>query len=265
MRTLVYLDIRKPTSDENDTNSLYEWLSLTGFRPKPIDFSQEQQNIIRRNLQPGEIEPALEGIEDVSTRQAAEILCSIPLTEQERQQALNTVRYSIHFVDHFHGTTVWGVVCLDSPTMSVRWRHRVSRSLERATEEFVARLWEQAGPDKMFQEFALGHTIPVREPLSTTDAYIGEVLPPGPKLKELARHGKSIELKIAKWSLIVTALCFLAGGILFYLSTADSVMRWSSGVFDRLATTGAATAAVSYLNYLFHLHELQRKPIIDWK
>lgn len=265
MRTLVYMDIRKPHSDDEDTKSIREWLSSVGFRPQEVAFTPDQQDTIRRNLQLGEIEPALEGIPEISNRQAAEILCSIPLSEQERQQALNTARFSIHFIDHFHGTTVWGLVCVDSPTMSVRWRHRVSRSLERATEDFVAKLWDEAGPDKKFKEFASGHTIPVREPLSTTDAYIGEVLPPGPKLKELAKRGKSIELKISKWSLIVTVLCFVLGGVLYYNSKSDSLARWWSGVFDRLATTGAATAAVSYLNYLFHLHDLKRKPIVDWK
>jgi hypothetical protein len=265
MRTLVYVDIRKPDSDERDAESIREWLSSAGFRPQGIAFTAAQEDIINRNLQLGEIEPALGGIPEVSIRQAAEILCSIPLTEQERQQALNTTRFAVHYIDHSHGTTVWGLVCVDSPTMSVRWRHRVSRSLERATEEFVTKLWDAAGPDKLFKEFSTGHTIPVREPLSTTDAYFGEVLPPGPKLKELAKLGKSIELKIAKWSLVATTLFFLVGGLLFYLSMADSTLRWFSGVFDRLATTGAATAAVSFLNYLFHLHALQRKPIVDWK
>jgi hypothetical protein len=264
MRTLVYVDIRNPHSDDEDAKSIHEWLLSAGFHPQEIAFTPEQQDVIKKNLQLGEIEPALEGIPEISNRQAAEILCSIPLSEQERQQALNTARFAVHFNDP-HGTTVWGLVCIDSPTMNVRWRHRVSRSLERATEDFVAKLWDEAGPDKKFKEFEAGHTIPVREPLSITDAYIGEVLPPGPKLKELARRGKSIELKIAKWSIIVTILCFLAGGLLFYFSQPDSMKRWWSGVFDRLATTGAATAAVSYLNYLFHLHDLQRKPIVDWK
>ena len=80
-----------------------------------------------------------------------------------------------------------------------------------------------------------------------------------------AKLDRRTELRLFWMMLIATGVFFVIGFVLYVLSSPEGWLRWVSGAFDRLATTAAATAAVSYLGYLFHLRELRQKPVIDWK
>ncbi|MET0398919.1 MAG: hypothetical protein ABW277_19160 [Longimicrobiaceae bacterium] len=266
MRTLIQVVLRDEGERELTEESVRAWFAAAGFRPALISLSHETKlSLVLNDESTPVFTSGSEPLVEVVNRHAADILLAIPLSDQERYHALNTAKYVIHYDDAVHGTTVWGLLGIDLPNVTVRWRQRVSKSLERATEELVAKVWQNSGPGNLFEPFSPGHNVPVREPRSTTDAYVGEILPPGPRLKQRARADKSAELKTALWVSIATGACFVTGLLLFLVSSPDSGLRWVSGAFDRLATTGAATAVVSYLSYLFHLRELQRKPIIDWK
>jgi len=129
----------------------------------------------------------------------------------------------------------------------------------------VRKVWEVSESGSTFAPFAPEQSIPVREPLSVADAYVGKVLPPGKLMKARARLDKKAELQLARWFAFITLACFVVGGILFDVSRADSRVRWLSGAFDRLATAAAVTWVVSYLNYYFYLRELESKPIVDWQ
>ncbi len=266
MRTLVQVVIR-PEHRESAEETIKRWLQDSGFRPEAISLDDDARASILTAEEPNIIVSpvASDSLSEIARGHAIEILCTVPLIDRERHLALHYARLVIHFEDHVHGTTVWGIVCIDSPSITIRWRHRVSRSLERATEELVQKIWKNSGQEHLFEPFTHGHSIPVREPHSTTDAYLGEILPPGGRLRERAKRDKKSELRVARWAVIVTVACFLIGLILYLFSDPNSFLRWVSGAFDRLATTGAATAMVSYLSYLFHLQELSRKPVIDWK
>jgi hypothetical protein len=248
------------TSDDK-TTEVKEWLVHSGFRPENVTFDDASRERLLDNDRP---DPPKQSELDVPSRHAFDILSSIPRADQERHHTLNTTKFVIRFDDQ-HGYVVWGLVGIDPPIVTVRWRHRVSRSLEQATEDLVAKVWESSGSGKLFTAFPSHCIVPVREPLNTSDAYLGEVLPPGPLLKQRAKEDKKTELKIFWVMLFATLLAFGLGFTLFFLSSPEHVVRWISSAFDRLATTAAATAAVSFLSYYFHLHELQRKPMIDWK
>lgn len=265
MRTLIQLEIRQDGDQEIIEKSVNDWFKRSGFRPKEIEITEDVKTMIRRNDQQNiHSKFKVEDSDNIAGRQAIEILMTVPVAEQERHHALNTAKYVIHFDDHTHGNVVWGLVCIEETSMTVRWRHKVSRSLERASEELVAKIWQEVNSAKLFEPFTPTHRIPVREPNSTTDAYIGEILVPGPRLKDRAKKDKKTELKLGNWAIIGTAICFAGGLALFTVSQPESLLRWVSSAFDRLATTGATTAVVSYLSYYFHVWELQRKPIIDW-
>lgn len=265
MRSLIQLRMRQD-STQNNEQLVKDWFEVSGFRPQEIDLADDIKELIRHNDQPGiNSKFKIADYDKLHDKHAIEILLTIPWADQERHYALKTAKYSIHYDDPTHGNVVWGLVCIEKPSITVRWRHKVSKSLERATEEFVDRVWDEASAGRLFEKFSQGHRIPVREPNSTTDAYIGEILSPGPLLKDRAKKDKQTELKLGKFSLIATFIFFIIAFYLFITSAPDSLPRWTSGVFDRLATTGATTALLSYLSYFFHAWELKIKPIIDWK
>jgi len=246
---------------DRSPDDVLTWLTHSGFRPEEINFdAPTKQQLLSAENAP----PCSGGNCTVTNIHAFNILSTIPLAEEERRHALNTAKFVIRLDDH-HGNTVWGLVCIDSPTVSIRWSHRVSRSLEHATEELVLKIWKSCGPGKLFQSFSTNHIIPVREPLSTSEAYFGEILSTGELLKQRAKADKKTEIRIC-WIMFFAALsCSGIGYILLDLYSSANSTRWFSGVFDRLATAALATAAVSYLNYFCHLSDLRRKPIIDWK
>jgi hypothetical protein len=129
----------------------------------------------------------------------------------------------------------------------------------------VRKVWEVSESGSTFAPFAPEQSIPVREPLSVADAYVGKVLPPGQLMKARARLDKKAELQLARWFALITLACFVVGGVLFDVSRADTFARWLSGAFDRLATAAAVTWVVSYLNYHFYLRDIESKPIVDWQ
>lgn len=268
MRTLIQIQLRQPLQEGDVAGRLETWLDNSGFRPQRFELPEEARVNLLHSEEATPQEPYGSELDiEIARRHAIDILQAIPLVEQERQHALSTGRFVVHFDDYVHGSIVWGLVCIDAPSVTFRWRHRVSRSLERATEELVEKIWLSSNDDStaLFRPFTSSHSIPVREPRSTTDAYVGEILQPGPRLVSRARKDKKTEVRVALWSFVGTAICFVAGFVLFLCSQPEGTLRWISGAFDRLATTGAATAVVSYLSYRFHLQDLQRKPIIDWK
>jgi hypothetical protein len=269
MRTLVQLVLRNPSkssSDEPsktssaDLDAVRDWLSASGFRPRVVHLDAEAKAELRKD------EPSVSVLppeHDNYLYHAFQTLASIPLAEEERHHAMQTAALAILWED-MHGNSVWGLVCIDSPAVDIRWRHRVSRSLERATEQLVSKVWESSGVEKLFQPFTDDHTIPVREPNSVHEAYSGTVLPPGPKMKHRARADKRHEWQLVGYSAIAAALFTAVGFILFMRTGADAPLRWWSGASDRLATTALATMAVSYLQYRSHLLKLQSTPVIHW-
>ena len=267
MRALIQLSLRPPQDHYEDDGALTDWLAKSGFRPQAVSLPPEVMRQLRHDDEQravAETESSDIGDIDPAADHAAEILRSIPRYDRERRQALKTVKYVIRF-DDSHGDTVWGVVCVDKPTITVRWRHRTTRSLERATEALVQKVWESAHESGLFMPFKEGQRIPVREPLITSNAYYGEILPPGNELIVKARRDKNIEIKVAQIALYTALSCLAIAFVTFYWSRPDTAVRWLSGFFDRLATTAAATSVVSYLNYYFHLKNLQSKPYVDWK
>jgi len=259
MRTLVQLELRR--RDEGALEAATSWFEEAGFRPVAITLTDSVKSYLRSTPEPQSNELPTDHTTDLF--HAFEILSSIPLAEEERHLALNTAKLVVKF-DDLHGNVVWGLVCIDAQWVNIRWRHKLSRSLERATEHLIACVWEAAGPDKVFREFPEGATVPVREPRSTNEAYVGVILARRSRRRERARAEKGTERKLAFGGLLATAMSLLAGYVLFYSSTPGSYVLWLSGFFDRLATTALATSAVAYLQYWFHLRDLERKPIIDW-
>lgn len=262
MRTYVQLKLRQvepPTPDE----SIRRWLELSRFRPQRVSIPDDVRELL---FQQDDIprEMRLAG-HDTAKDHATDILLAIPRFSFERAHALETAKYVIHLDDTANNATVWGLVCVDETTVTVRWRHFSTKSLEYATQQLIDVVWANAGPDKLFHEFESGHRIPVREPLSTNDAYSGTVLGPRSARVARARAEKRSELRIAVGSLCVFAVCTIVGGYLFMHSQVQDFTRWLSGAVDRLATTALATSAVSYLTYLFRRGELVERPSINWE
>ena len=260
MRTLVQTLLRPTPPTVQVDSYVKDWLERSGFRPQEVILN----DVVRADLLKSDDFPT-NAPDDLATRHVIDIVLAIPRFDQERYYALSTARFLVHFDDPVHATTVWGLVCIDAPSVIIRWRHRVSKSLEHATKELVDKVWLNSGPDKMFEPFSPGQNIPVREPRSTTDAYVGEILPPGPRIRERARTDKRTELRIVNVAAFVTLISLVIGFTLFIVSSPDGTLRWVSGFFDRLTTTSAMTGVVSWLSYYFHFKDLQRKPIVDWK
>jgi len=260
MRTLVQTLLRPTTPTVQVDSYVKDWLESSGFRPQAVTLS----GAVQADLLKSDDFPA-NAPDNLATRHVIDIVLAIPRFDQERYYALSTAKFLIHFEDPVHATTVWGLVCIDAPSVIIRWRHRVSKSLEHATKALVDKVWLNSGPDKMFEPFSSGQNIPVREPRSTTDAYVGEILPPGPRIRERARADRRTELRIVNVAAGVTLLSLVVGFALFIISDPNGNLRWVSSFFDRLATTAAMTGAVSYLSYYFHFRDLQRKPTVDWK
>ena len=151
------------------------------------------------------------------------------------------------------------------PSQGGRHAHTSSADAERATENLVTRAWPKCGPEKLFRMFTDDQTIPVKEPNSIHEVYVGVVLAPGEAMEQRARSDKKLELRIAKYALGASAILTVIGVVLFLLSKQESVVRWLSGATDRLATTALATMALSWLNFRVHLAELQRQPVVDWR
>lgn len=259
MRTLIAVTVTNP---ETCQEVVRNWLSQCGFHPEAVELGDQCRDTLL-NDEKAEL-PQVARLSNASEH-AFDILAAIPLLERERRHAVNTATWSIH-VDDPHGNTVWGLVCVDSPTLTVRWRHRYPRSLEYGTETFVSEVIKSGGPGKVFVPLRAETIIPVREPQNTSDAYAGHIHPPSvTEIQTRARIERGTEWNIARIMLMATLLFFVAGYLLFRDSTCDDLVRWLSGACDRLATTAAASAAVAYLSYYFHLKELRRKPIIEWK
>lgn len=262
MRTYVQLKLRQvepPTPEA----SIRRWLEQSRFRPQRVSIPDDvkellfQQDDIPKDMR-------LAG-HDTAKDHATDILLAIPRFSFERAHALETAKYVIHLDDTANNATVWGLVCVDETTVTVRWRHFSTKSLEYATQELINVVWTNAGPDKLFHEFEPGHRIPVREPLSTNDAYSGEILGPRSARMARAKVEKRSERRIALGAMLVFTICTAAGGFLFLHSQTQDFLRWLSGAVDRLATTALATAAVSYLTYRFRREELVARPNINWE
>lgn len=257
-------------------DKLAEWLKSVGYRPEKITIASNiEQALLNDNHVPSsgvhsvkDYEPKPDeklSVSTVALQHAITILGSIPLENQERHHAIATAKFIIRFDDKTYSQTVWGLVCLDRPTVYVRWRHKLSRSLEKATEQFVEKVCTKVDDCGLFDPIADGQIIPIREPLATTDAYLGEILPFGSRRKLIAKKDKRAELRIGLWAAVTAITSLVLGFVLWKFSSPETLLRWSSSFFDRLSTTAFATMATSYLHYLFHLRDIQRKPIIDWK
>ena len=266
MRTFLELTLQ---SDQDSLENVFTWLKKAEFMPFPDSsegsiakcLESKKECLLETELPSLDANTTLE----VPIQHAFNIFTAIPLVENERQQAWNTARWVIRS-DYQHGNQAWGLVCIDGHSVVIRWRHRITRSLESATARLVSSACGLISEGKLFRQFKQEQIVVVREPLSTSDAYIGEILSPGPLLVERARNDKKTEIWITTTMLIGTAVFFVLGFYFFRIKPdPNSIDRWISGFFDRLATTALLTAAISYLSYYLHLRDLRKKTIIDWK
>jgi hypothetical protein len=256
MRTLIRVKLKNPKAIQDIEN----WLMECDFNPTTIYFSEEDRKIIIDNpLQPnGESNPL---ISSAVARKVTRILGTIPCEEEERATAIHTAKWSVDFTDPIL-VRISGIVCIQDRYMTVRLRHQISKSLEAATEELIKKIINREDLFEKLENFK----IPVREPGSTSNAYIGLVcLPADPALKQKAKQDKFLERKTAYLSIIAMTVFSVVGFYLFFISSSDTGLRWVSGFFDRFATTFAATAALSFANYKFYLSKLKNQPIISWK
>jgi len=262
MRTFVQLKLRQvepPTTDE----AVRKWLEAARLRPEPVEIPKEIRELLFvKDEIPKESQI---GIGDTAFDHAINILLAIPRFDLERAHAIENAKYIIHLDDTAHSATMWGLVCIDDPTVTVRWRHRSTLSLERATEELITSVWENSGPEKLFHKFELGHRIPVREPLSTNDAYVGEVLGTTKARVMRAKEEKRSELRIAFFAAVTALVCTIGGIYTFLHSKPEDFVHWIGGALDRIATVALVTAAVSWLGYRFRRQELEEKPTINWQ
>lgn len=267
MRTLVRCTFKFEGNPdrERDVQRLLQWLAKCLYEPQIVELDEESRSAAMDDGLPlpssVETNPAL--------MHALEILRSIPIEDGERYDAatstpLIVIRATIH------ASPIWSLVCVHHPHIDVRWRHRVTRVLEHATEGFVDWVWKSCHEsNSLFLPFATGEDgafVPVREPRATNDTYRGAVLPPrGKQRAALARRVSRAELATALLSLVLTAGFLVLAFVLFTHSSGDQPMRWCSGVFDRLATGFMAAGAMSYLTYWFRARELNRGKTIHWE
>lgn len=262
MRTLLTLTASEPASLRNNLTPLENWLLQHEYHPVRVEFTEEESRIILGHSDTHQMPQILERMQK-EKRQAAEMLLTIPKDNDERELALSQAKFSIRYAGN-HGVAVWGLVCVDLPKVIIRWRHRVGRALEGATEAFVASVFSQ-DETGVFKPMGPTEIIPVREPLTTDDAYTGSVIPPGPHTKSLARRQRSIEIKVGLCAVIFFCAFLVLGGIVAWFAVDSPMLHWLGGVLDRFASAALITAIVTGLNYMFHLRSLRQKPIIDWQ
>jgi hypothetical protein len=262
MRTYVQLSLRRLESPIPD-RTVENWLHTAGWCPQPVEIADNiKQALLNFDKVPKELQVPKS---DTGPDHAISILSAIPRYEFERAHALATAKFIIRLSDTVNTSTVWGLVCVDETTVSVRWRHHSTSSLEHATERLIENVWDNAGPDRLFDFFKLNHPVPVREPLSTNDAYRGIVLGPRKARVAYAKEIRKFERLIGWSGLVVFGICTAAGWYFFMHSKSDEFKRWLSGAFDRFATAALATAAVSFLGYWFKRQELIETPVIKWE
>jgi hypothetical protein len=260
MRTFVQLSLLQ-VNPPTPVDAVKNWLEEARLRPQSIALPHE---ITRALLEADHPSESLANTGNTPTDHAINILSTIPRFDLERADAIRTAHYSIHLDDRANNATVWGLVCIDGPSVTIRSRHRSTKSLQYATERLIELVLDHAGPGKLFHEFEPNHHIPVREPYSTNDAYSGTVLGRKRDRVALARAESKPELWISAGAFVAALICTYAGYRLFKASGPDDVARWVSGALDRLATTGLATAAVSYMGYFFRKRQFIEKSIIHW-
>lgn len=164
--------------------------------------------------------------------------------------------------------TVHGVVSVRESRVEVRFRHHTALALEEATNKFVQDAW--AGP---FDPFEDREKVPIREPLSTDNIYLGTIRTPRgfwPRLKETVRH-HSHEFIVL---LLSVALCattvVLSRSILHQIENpglakdALAELQWWQGWFDRLATAGLITGLYSFIELVYHFARIYKICIINW-
>jgi hypothetical protein len=207
MRTFVQLKLRQvepPTPEE----AVRKWLEAARLSPQAITIPQPTREALSGS---DEVSPDIRVPSDSANKHALDIFLAIPRFELERDFALETSKYIIHLDDTANNTIVWGLVCVDGTTVTIRWRHRSTKSLEYATELLIKNVWEHAGPEKLFHAFEPGHRIPVREPRSTNDEYAGVVLGTRNARIAHARTEKKSERRIAFGALAVFVICTYGG------------------------------------------------------
>lgn len=267
MRSLVQLTL-KPLRADQDTaeNTVKMWLQRSNFRPESVDADgiRKSLRVAAETTSGSTNSEATPRTENVAVSHARLIAQSIPVADEERQTAIDTAKFTVHF-DDGHGNTVWGLVCLDYPCVIIRWKHRVPPALERVNVALILNASDDNG-QMLFEPFRPGQTIPIKEPDLPTEVYVGTINPPEASRKILAKLNKKLDLKIF-WYALVVAILLTGFGLLVGSSTQQLPfwLSWCGGFCDRLATTLFATAAISWLNYRSHLHELLRKPTIEWQ
>jgi hypothetical protein len=275
MRTLIQTTIRRRAKDKENTveqnrTDIERWLKDSGFSPQLIIIPEDWQTALLDHLSPTETEKVrLREMPDTSLSSTIELMFSIPLEDRERRRAIKTFYCSLEFYDLKHTTHVPGMVCLDGNTVITRFRHSLSRTLELTTEIYVDKIREQAGTGGTFIPFIENHSISVREPLSTHDAYVGIIKPTNEQIKKRALKDKRFEYNFARWAICFSLILIILGfGFFTYAALDDDepwFVAWLSGFCDRLASAVIMSGLLSYLGYRFYKSSLKSKPSIEWQ
>lgn len=265
MRTLIPITVNNIKEGSSIDVEFKEFLKeKKDFHPMEINLDETIKEYIRLNLLVDNSKISNYYKLTLADQQTIDILSAIPLENGERSDAINTMKILIKHQDK-HMNTVFGLVCIDEHSITVRFRHHLSRSLEQATENLVNHIWNESGPNKKFQYFQENQIIPVREPRSIHDTYQGEIISQDKQLYKQARNEKKIEYIIFIIFSSLTIICSCLGFYLFISSKSEESIRWVSGFFDRLATGAIVASLTAYFNFRFYINNLKKKQPIEWK
>jgi hypothetical protein len=260
----LYTDFLKNKKDDNAENKINP-PTKEEIRKKIKDFVEEQAKSLNLNY--------LEKEQYTNACfQVYEILLSIPdhYPDYERSAAIQNIKFIIRFND-YHGTTVWGLVSIDLPDITVRWKHSMSRYLERAAEDIVRKICVSSGDNEIFNQFPSDYKIIVRDERHVTNSYEGKVTCAANLnnkfYKNKAKKDKRIEVKIFN-IIIVSFLMVLAADISIYFYfgvTPNSSSYWFYNFIGKLEGAFFITAFINWLSYKLYINQLKSRPIIEWE
>jgi hypothetical protein len=263
MRTLLTLELRDAANAEE---TVLDWLTRARFRPVPFPAISDKEflfKLLQATEAPNFDEEEL-SILGIARDHCYRILTSIPGEEEERRNAFTTARYIV--TERWHSIEIWGMVCVNHTSVTIRWRQGNVTALERATENTVKAAWKEMSSDGIFLPFAPAEVISVKEPNHTSAAYAGVIIPP----KYRARWKKLVSDKDMELWLALLAHAFALLGLIlsYHLEIAaggNPKIAWWGSFFDRVSTTLLMTGMITALNIFFYLKDMDRKFPIDWR
>jgi hypothetical protein len=208
-------------------------------------------------------------------KNAIRVLASIPVEpNDERSNAVVNAVFSISCpVKRPSATVVPGVVSIRESRVEVRFRHQNARTLEEATTQFVRAAWKSMGPNGLFESFADGENVVIREPFSTENIYDGRICTPRSirsRMRETIRDHVS-EFVVFTLSVVMCAvLVVMSLSILKQIQilpdggNARLSLLWKQGWLDRLATAFFTSGVYSAVTLGFDFFKAYGIPVIDW-